>query len=109
MAMEQTPTNENEPKSELFDILNEMEERHRNSTKTLRTIEECVEGAMLLNRIFEKGIELGELEADDISYDEIRKGVEAMSITTGEKMTKSIDRHLIATYICVMRGLPVSA
>jgi hypothetical protein len=105
--MDETPTTE--PQSDIFDIVAKAEQRHNNTDKKMRTLEECLAGASNLNLIFEDAVENNAIDPNDIAYEMVRTACDALDHATGEKTTKSADRHLIAAYLCVMRGLPVDA
>jgi hypothetical protein len=105
MAMEETPTTE--PQSDLFDLIAQAEQRHNTTPKKMRSIEECLEASMILNRMLQQGVEEGHITDDDMDYDQFRSAVQLMDSAVGEKTCKSADRHLIATYLCAMRGLPI--
>lgn len=100
-----TPTNE--PTSSLFDALAAAEARHNNTDKKLRDISECLQAAATINTIIEFGIEAGDITEADIDYDRIRQIASTLDIAVGEKTCRSADRHLIATYVCLIRNMPI--
>ena len=105
--MDETPTTE--PQSDVFDIITKAEQRHNATGKKMRTLEECLAGASNLNLIFQDAIDNNAIDPKDIAYEMVRAACDALDHATGEKTTKSADRHLIASYLWVMRGLPVDA
>ena len=105
--MDETPTTE--PKSNLFDILSEAEQRHNTASKKLRTLEDCLAAAVFINNTIQIGVDEAQIDEAEFDYDSIRNAIIGLDHQAGEKTCRSADRHLIATYVCLMRGMPIPA
>jgi hypothetical protein len=105
--MDESPTTE--PKSTLFDILSEAEQRHNSASKKMRSLEDCLAAAVLINNTIQMGVDEEHITESDFDYESIRNAIIGLDHQAGEKTCRSADRHLIATYVCLMRGMPVPA
>ena len=101
--MDNLPTITSDP----YNIIAEAERKHNIAKNTMRSLRDCLDGAVIVNAMLNMGIDNGDITEELITYDNVRRTAETLDIMVGEKTTRSADRHLIATYVCVSRGIPI--